>query len=59
MLFKNKFASATLYKYLNILSLNNTIKLIGGKFMWKLINKEHPISIQSKFPLNVSTGFNN
>ena len=22
-----------------------------GKFMWKLINKEHPISIQSKFPL--------
>ena len=37
MLFKNKFESVKpLYKYLNILSLNNTIKLMRGKFMWEL-----------------------
>ena len=52
MLFKNKFELVKpLYKYLNILSLNSTMKLMRGKFMWKLINKEHPISIKipSKF----------
>lgn len=29
-----------LNRYLNILSLNNPIKVMQGKFMWKTINKE-------------------
>ena len=58
MLFRSKFESVKpIYKYLNILS-SNTIKLMRGKFMWKLINKEHPISIQRKFPVNFSVTIN-
>ena len=59
MHFKNKFeALKPLYKYLNILLLNNTKKLMQGKFMWKLINKKHPICIHSKFSLDFSMAIN-
>ena len=29
-----------------------------GKFLWKLINKDHPISIQSKFSINFNKAIN-
>ena len=59
MLFNNKFEPVKpIYIYLNILAINNKIKLMQGKFMLKLINKEHPISIQSKFPLNFNMTIN-
>ena len=52
-MFKTKHESVKpYYKYLNINPLEHQIKILQGKFMWKLINDEHPKSIKGKFSLN-------
>ena len=35
------------------------MKLLQGKFMWKLVNVVHPNSISEKFPLTYSEAINN
>ena len=47
------------YKYLNTNPLEHQTKILQGKFMWKLINDEHPKSIKDKFPIKKSTAINN
>ena len=60
MSFKGKYESAKpLYNYFNILPLNESIKLSQGKFMWTLIQNQHPESIQKKFQRSSSTAINN
>ena len=53
VLFKNKFDNVKpFYKHLNILRLTKNIKLIQGKFMWKLLAKKHSDPIIEQFPLH-------
>ena len=41
MLFKNRFENVKpFYKNINILPLTKNIKLLQGKFMWKLLAKK-------------------
>ena len=47
------------YEYLNILPFKDNMKLLQGKFMWKLVNAVHPNSISEKFLLNYSEAINN
>ena len=40
MLFKNRFDNVkAFYKHLNILPLTKNVKLLQGKFMWKILAK--------------------
>ena len=60
MLFKNRFDNVKpFYKHLNILPLTNNMKLLQGKFMWKLLAKKHPDSIIEQFPLHFNEAINN
>ena len=60
MLFKNRFDNVKpFYKHLNILPLTKNIKLLQGKFMWKLLAKKHPDSITEQFPLHFKEAINN
>ena len=60
MLFKNRFDNVKpFYKHLNILPLTRNIKLLLGKFMRKLLSKEHPESIIEQFPLHFNEAINN
>ena len=46
----DKFNSAKLfYEYLNILPFKGNMKLLQGKFMWKLVNVVCPNSISKNF----------
>ena len=47
------------YKHLNILPLTENIKLLQGKFTWKLLAKKQPDSIIEKFPLHFNEAINN
>ena len=47
------------YKYLNINFLEHQIKILQGKFMWKLINDEHQKLIKDKYSLKRGTAINN
>ena len=47
------------YEYLNILPFKDNMKLLQGKFMWKLLNVVCPNSISEKFPLTYSETINN
>ena len=47
------------YEHLNILPLTENIKLLQGKFMWKLLAKKHPDSIIEQFPLHFNEAINN
>ena len=48
--FKNKYEpSAMLFKSLKVLTLQNNIDYQQGRFIWKCVNAEHPISIQNIF----------
>ena len=47
------------YEYLNILPFKNNMKLLQGKFTWKLVNAVCPNSISEKFPLTYSEVINN
>ena len=47
------------YKYLKILPFKNNMKLLQGKFIWKLVNAVHPNSIFEKFSLVHSEAINN
>ena len=47
------------YEYLNILPFKDNMKLLQGKFMWKLVNAVCPNSISEKFPLTYSEAINN
>ena len=59
-MFKTKHDSLKpCYKYLNIKPSEHQIKILQGKFMWKLMNDEHPKSIKDKFSLKKSTAINN
>ena len=60
MLFKNRFDNVKqFYKHLNILPLTKNIKLLQGKFIWKLLAKKHPDSITEQFPLHFNEAINN
>ena len=61
VLFKNRFDNVKpFYKQLNILPLTNNMKLLQGKFMWKLLAKKHPDSIVEQFPsLHFNEAINN
>ena len=47
------------FKHLNILRLTKNIKLLQGKFMWKLIAKNHPDSMIEQFPMHFNEAINN
>ena len=47
------------YEYLKILPFKDNMKLLLGKFMWKLVNPVHPNSISEKFPLTYNEAINN
>ena len=47
------------YKYLNINPFEHQIKILQGKFMWKLRNEDQPKTIRNKFTLKRSTAINN
>ena len=52
MMDMDKFDSVqSFYEYLKILPFKDNIKLLQGKFMWKLVNAVHPNAISEKFPL--------
>ena len=56
----NKFDSVKpFYKYLKILPFKDDMKLLQGKFMWKLVNALHPNWISEKFPLTYDEATNN
>ena len=60
VLFENRLDNVRLfYKHLNMLPLTKNIKLLQGKFMWKLIAKKHPDSITEQFPLHFKEAINN
>ena len=60
MMNMDKFDSVKLfYEYLNILPFKDNMKLLQGKFMWKLVNAVCPNSISEKFPLTYSKAINN
>ena len=60
MLFKNRFDNVKpFYKHLNIIPLTKNIKLLQGKFMWKLLAKNHPNSIIEQFSLHFNEAINN
>ena len=60
MLFKNRYDNVKpFFKSLNILPLIKNIKLIQGKFMWKLLAKKHPDSIIEQLPLPFNEAINN
>ena len=60
MMFKDKkHIAEPLYKYLKILPLELTIKLLQAKFMKNLILEEHPKIICEKYPLNYNSSINN
>ena len=42
------------YEYLNLLPFKDNMKLLQGKFMWKLVNAVCSNSISEKFPLTYS-----
>ena len=46
-------------EYLKILPLKDNMKLLQGKFMWKLVNAVQPNSISEKCPLTYSEAINN
>ena len=51
MMNMDKFDSVKpFYEYLNIFPFKDIMKLLQGKFMWKLINDVFPNSISEKFP---------
>ena len=47
------------YEYLKILPLKNNIKLLQGKFIWKLVNALHPNSVSEKFLQTYNEAINN
>ena len=48
MLFKNRFDNVKpFYKHLNIRPLTKNIKLLQGKFMWKLLAKNIQTQLSS------------
>ena len=48
----DKFDSVkAFYEYLKMLPFKDNMKLLQGKFMWKLVNAVHPNFIFEKFPL--------
>ena len=60
VLFENRLDNVRLfYKHLNMLPLTKNIKLLQGKFMWKLLAKKHPDSITEQFPLHFKEAINN
>ena len=60
MLFKNRFDNVKpFYKHLNILPFTKNIKLLQGKFMWKLLAKKHLDSIIEQFSLHFNEAINN
>ena len=60
MLFENRLDNVRpFYKHLNMLPLTKNIKLLQGKFMWKLLAKKHPDSITEQFPLHFKEAINN
>ena len=60
IMFKKKHNYVKLYyKYLNTNHLEHHIKILQGKFMWKLIHDEQPKPIKDKFSLKRSTAINN
>ena len=60
MMNMDKFDSVKpFYEYLNILPFKDNMKLLQGKFMWKLVNAVWPNSISEKFPLTYSEAINN
>ena len=60
MMNMDKFDSVKLfYEYLNVLPFKDNMKLLQGKFMWKLVNAVCPNSISEKFPLTYSEAINN
>ena len=55
MMNMDKFDSVKpFYEYLNILPFKDNMKLLQGKFMWKLVNAVCPNSISEKFPQSVA-----
>ena len=60
MMDMDKFDSVKpFYEYLKILPFKDNMKLLQGKFIWKLVNAVHPNSIFEKFPLTYSEAINN
>ena len=60
MMDMDKFDSVKpFYEYLKILPFKDNMKLLQGKFMWKLVNAVHPNSISEKFPLTYSEAITN
>ena len=54
-MFKTEHDSLKPYhKYLYTNPLEHQTKILQEKFMWKLINDEHPKSIKDKFPIKKS-----
>ena len=47
------------YEHLKILPCKDNMKLLQGKFMWKLVNAVHPNSISQKFSLTYSEAIKN
>ena len=47
------------YECLEILPFKDNMKLLQGKFTWKLVNAVHPNSISERFPLIQSEATNN
>ena len=44
--------------YYHILNLQADIKINHGKFIWKLINKQHPECMQSNYHTNTNSAMN-
>ena len=60
ILFKNRYGNVKpFYKHCNILPLTKNIKLLQGKFMWKLLAKKHPDPIIEQFPFQFNKVINN
>ena len=59
MQFKGKYGLIKpFYEYLKILPLSENIKLLQGKFMWKLLNNCRPSCIKKQFPVTFSNAIN-
>ena len=58
-MFKKKYDPfKSYYKYLNINSLEQQVKIQQGKFMWKRFNDEHQKLIKDKYSLKRGKAIN-
>lgn len=60
MLFHNRYGNVIpFYKHLNILPLEENIKLLQGKFVWTFLAKKQPDTITEQFSLQFNETINN